>query len=129
MPEFIIKNKNITVSGGFIENIMPELNGAFVKVYLYMLMLAESGRRAENSDIAARLGLLESEVVQAVKIFCEYGLISADNEKVVFEKGSSFEQPSGKKVNEQPKETPEAVKTKPQAEKVQYSVTEMEDVL
>ena len=65
MPKFKIQNKTIAVSSNFIENIMPELNGAFVKVYLYILMLANTGKSAENSDIAQKLGLLESEVVRA----------------------------------------------------------------
>jgi len=80
VPVFKIKNNNVTISCDFIENIMPELNGAYVKVYLYILMLASKGESAENADIAKHLGLLESEVKHAVEILSDCELISISDE-------------------------------------------------
>ncbi len=82
MPVFKVSNSEISVSCNFIENIMPTLNGAYVKIYLYILMLANKGERADNSDIATKLGLLESDVVHAFGVLSEQGLIDVSGDIV-----------------------------------------------
>lgn len=120
MPKFKIQNKNITVSSDFIENIMPELNGAFVKVYLYVLMLANSNKSAENADIAKKLGLLESEVVRAFEILSECELIDIRDNIIYLGEKSSISEDEPEQADEI---TPPPVPK--DSVKVQYSVSEM----
>jgi len=120
VPKFKIQNKNITVSSDFIENIMPELNGAFVKVYLYVLMLANSNKSAENADIAKKLGLLESEVVRAFEILSECELIDIRDNIIYLGEKSSISEDEPEQADEI---TPPPVPK--DSVKVQYSVSEM----
>ena len=120
MPKFKIQNKNVTVSSDFIENIMPELNGAFVKVYLYVLMLANNNKSAENADIAKKLGLLESEVVRAFEILSECELIDIRDNIIYLGKKSSISEDEPEQTDEI---TPPPVPK--DSVKVQYSVSEM----
>lgn len=121
MPKFKIQNKNIAVSSNFIENIMPELNGAFVKVYLYILMLANTGKSAENADIAQKLGLLESEVVRAFEILSECELIDI-RDNIIYLGEKSFEDSEASEAAEEADQIPPVPKD---SVKVQYSVSEM----
>ena len=82
MPKFVTNSGDIIVSGEFICNIMPDLNGAFVKVYLYIRYLAAMGLEVENSGIAEKIGLLESEVVHALGVLEDCGLIRIDGDTV-----------------------------------------------
>ena len=75
MPNFNIKPQYMSVSMDFIENLMPEANPTFVKVYLYALMLICKGEIAESGVIAKKLGLLESDVILAMKYWEEKGLL------------------------------------------------------
>lgn len=68
----------VPVSTEFIENYMTEANGAYVKVYLYILYMAVEGRSAEVSIIARTLNLLEGDVVNAVEYWREKGLLPRD---------------------------------------------------
>lgn len=84
MPSFQINADYIAVSAEFIENKMPQANGAYVKVYMYMLYLAVKNIDAENSTIAAKLNLLESDVVNAVNYWCNCGAMSSENDVITF---------------------------------------------
>lgn len=75
MPNFNIKNEYMSVSMDFIENLMPDANPTFVKVYLYALMLSSKGEIIESGVIAKRLNLLESDVILAMKYWEEKGLL------------------------------------------------------
>ena len=75
MPNFNIKPQYMSVSMDFIENLMPEANPTFVKVYLYALMLSSKGEIIESGVIAKKLGLLESDVILAMKYWEEKGLL------------------------------------------------------
>lgn len=79
MPSFQINADYISVSADFIENKMPQANGAYVKVYMHMLYLAVKNIDEENSAIAAKLNLLESDVVNAVNYWCDCGAMSNEN--------------------------------------------------
>lgn len=76
MPSFNIKPQYMSVSMDFIENLMPEANPTFVKVYLYALMLSSKGEEAQSGIISQKLGLLESDVILAMKYWEEKGLLS-----------------------------------------------------
>lgn len=104
MPIFQYNADFIPVSADFIENKMPDANGAYVKVYLYILSLAVKNSEEENSVIAKKLNLLESDVVNAIEYWRENGVISYSNGSVTF--GTSTVQPA-----EEEKNTPEHVQT------------------
>lgn len=84
MPTFQYNADFIPVSSDFIENKMPDANGAYVKVYLYMLNLALKNREEENSVIAKNLNLLESDVVNAIDYWRDNGAISCSNGSITF---------------------------------------------
>lgn len=67
MADYISNAGYVPVPADFIETKMAEANGAYVKVYLYMLSLAVKGKSVPNSEIAQKLHLLESDVVNAIK--------------------------------------------------------------
>lgn len=82
MPYFSNDNKFIAVPAEFIRNHLPQANPTFVKVYLYLLMLASENSRAEFSDIADTLGLLESDLMLAIKYW--------ESEGIIFKSGDAF---------------------------------------
>lgn len=82
MPYFSNDNKFISVPADFIHNYLPQANPTFVKVYLYLLMLASENSRAEFSEIADTLGLLESDLMLALKYW--------EGEGVIFKNGDAF---------------------------------------
>lgn len=84
MARFICNNQSVSVSTDFIKNKMKDINGAFVKVYLYALYLANTSYECEFSKIAQTLGLLESEVIKAFKELDKADVLHFDGERVVF---------------------------------------------
>ncbi|MCX7714631.1 MAG: DnaD domain protein [Clostridia bacterium] len=98
MPQFKLNKKYVSVSSDFIENLLPSANATFVKVYLYALWLAHDGKDVDNSLIAERLGILESDVVQAFTYWYKKGLLNAENGVVEF---LNFCEKSDKPVTEQ----------------------------
>lgn len=82
MPYFSNDNKFIAVPAEFIRNHLPQANPTFVKVYLYLLMLASENTPAEFSEIADTLGLLESDLMLAIKYW--------ESEGVIFKNGDAF---------------------------------------
>lgn len=96
MPEFITKTEFIPVSSDFIERSMLNANGAYVKVYLYALNLAYKGISEDNTDIAKKLNLLESDVVNAFEFWKNENIISLSNDCVYFN-GQAENKPGQKK--------------------------------
>ncbi len=95
MPQFIQKQKNITIPMYFVETLMPQANPTFVKIYLYALMLAANNTAVDNSFIAAQLGILESDVVGAFAYWQSVGALRFDSDCVEFlsaEQGAPSEQ-------------------------------------
>lgn len=84
MARFVCSNPSVVVSADFIKNKMKNINGAFVKVYLYALCLAQTAQECEFSYIASELGLLESEVILAFEALDKEGVLAFDGEKVLF---------------------------------------------
>lgn len=81
MPTFSYENGYVPVSKSFIANKLPQANPTFIKVYLYLLMLAQDRSSAQFRDIANTLGILESDLMQAVTYWEAQGEIikSGDN--------------------------------------------------
>lgn len=81
MLNFVYENNNILIDTDFIKNKMKEINGEFVKVYLYLMYAAQNNIEVTYSDIATELGLLESEVIKAFDIFFEKGILKKSPQK------------------------------------------------
>ena len=84
MPYFANDNKFTAVPTEFIKKQLPQANPTFVKVYLYLFMLASEKASMEFSDIAETLGLLESDLMLAVKYWETAGAIIRNGESFVF---------------------------------------------
>ncbi len=55
------------VSNRFIDRFLPEANGEFVKVYVFLLRLVSEGREISVSYLADRLNHTEKDVLRALK--------------------------------------------------------------
>lgn len=84
MPQFTTENDFVPVSFDFIGNYLPEANATFVKIYIYLLMLAACRSDESFGSIAKTLGILESDLVNAVDYWKDRGLIFTDGEKLSF---------------------------------------------
>lgn len=82
MPYFSNDNNFTAVPTEFIKKQLPQANPTFVKVYLYLLMLASEKINKEFSEIAEILGLLESDLMLAIKYWESCG--------VIFKNGDNF---------------------------------------
>lgn len=68
-----------TVSNLFIDNYMPQANGEFVKIYLYLLRcMSDPDMDISISSIADRFDHTEKDVVRALRYFAGKGLISIE---------------------------------------------------
>lgn len=108
MPEFIVQIDYIPVSTDFIEKKMLNANGAYVKVYLYALNLAYKGISEDTSDIAKKLNLLESDVLNAFEYFEKEELLTINNNYIYFNGQHNGEKNKERKVNVR-KKAPENV--------------------
>ncbi len=86
MPNFKFNMDFVPIPKDFIEHIMPSANPAYVVVYLYIMFLASQGKSAETEHIAQRLGLIESDVVNAIKFWNEKGLFSGTGDNIIIKK-------------------------------------------
>lgn len=69
----------ITVSNIFIDNYMPQANGEFVKIYLYLLRcMADSSMDLSITTIADKFDQTEKDVNRALRYFAGKGLISIE---------------------------------------------------
>ena len=88
MPKFNVKSNYIPVSRDFIENKMPSANGAYVKVYIASLLLGYDGVEMSTSGMSRLLGLLESDIVNALEYWNEKGALKYDGGNVLFDGAS-----------------------------------------
>lgn len=101
MPKFNADFDFIPVSADFIENDMPSANGAYVKVYLLALSLAFSKNEMTTAEIAQKLNLLESDVVNAFEYWKEKGVIHISGDNILFGSSQPTEEKPFKKNIEQ----------------------------
>ena len=80
MSKFWVKNDYIQVPVSFVEDYMKEANGAYVKVYLYILNIASKGQDRSYSEIAKELNLIESDIVNAVEYWKNAGIFKENGE-------------------------------------------------
>lgn len=70
-----------SVSNFFIDEYMPQANGEFVKVYLYLLRLVDSNSDSVSDElsteaIADQFGLLEADVYRALEYWAKHKLLT-----------------------------------------------------
>ena len=86
MPKFKLNIDFVPVPKDFIEHIMPSANAAYVKVYMYIMLLASEGRSADTALIAKRLSLLETDVVNAVDYWNKRGVFSGRGDTIIIKR-------------------------------------------
>ncbi|MBR4723877.1 MAG: DnaD domain protein [Clostridia bacterium] len=84
MPQFTTENGFVPVSFDFVKNHLPEANATFVKIYIYLLMLAVQKASEPSSEIAKTLGILESDLVNAINYWQNKGLLVSNGDSVSF---------------------------------------------
>lgn len=84
MPTFSLTNDSVNIPSKFIKEKLPDANPTFVKVYIYLLMLASENRRCEFSEIADTLGLLESDLMLAISYWQKQGELTKTDSGILF---------------------------------------------
>ena len=69
------------VSNFFIDYYMTEANGEFVKVYLYLVRLLNSGRAITVADIADHFNLTEKDICRAIRYWIKEGVLQLEYTK------------------------------------------------
>jgi len=82
MPQFTAEDAFVHVPFDFVENHLPKANATFVKIYIYLLMLAAKKQEKAFGDIAKELDILESDLMNAISYWQEKGVLFADGETV-----------------------------------------------
>lgn len=100
----------MVIDAAFIDKLMPSANGTFVKVYLLALMYAGSGVTASNAQLAEKLGILESDVVQAFAYWCEVGAVTIADGEVTFMPVNASEKRAEKAVSVKAQKTADVMK-------------------
>lgn len=86
MPNFKFNMDFVPVPRDFIEHIMPSSNASYVMVYIYILMLASTGKNISTAEIAKKLGLIESDVVNAIKYWNNKGVMYGTGDNIIIKK-------------------------------------------
>ena len=86
MPNFKLNMDFVPIPKDFIEHIMPSSNAAYVVVYMYIMFLASTGKSAETEEIAKKLGLIESDVVNAIKYWNDKGIFSGTGDTIIIKR-------------------------------------------
>ncbi len=66
------------VSNFFIDYYMTEANGEFVKIYLYLVRLLNSGKEVTVAGIADHFNLTEKDICRAVKYWIKQGVLQLE---------------------------------------------------
>ncbi len=69
------------VSNFFIDYYMTDANGEFVKVYLYLVRLLNSGRAVTIADIADHFNLTEKDICRAIRYWIKEGVLQLEYTK------------------------------------------------
>ncbi|MBQ9983884.1 MAG: DnaD domain protein [Lachnospiraceae bacterium] len=69
------------VSNFFIDYYMTEANGEFVKVYLYLVRLLNSGRAVTVADIADHFNSTEKDICRAIRYWIKEGVLQLEYTK------------------------------------------------
>lgn len=66
------------ISNFFIDYYMTDANGEFVKVYLYLIRLLNSGRAITVAEIADHFNLTEKDICRAIRYWIEQGVLQLE---------------------------------------------------
>lgn len=80
MYKFLVECEHLPVPVDFVKNHLKDANGAYVKVYLYILYLASGNLEMSFSDIARELNLIESDVLNAIDYWKKAGVLKEGND-------------------------------------------------
>lgn len=86
MPNFKFNMDFVPVPRDFIEHIMPTANASYVMVYMYILLLATTNKSMSTADIAKKLGLIETDVVNAIQYWNKTGIMSGTGDNIIIKK-------------------------------------------
>ncbi len=75
---------NTTIPDIFFTQYLPEANGDFLKVYLYILFLSKYDKDIKINDLCKKLGLSLKVIQDAMKYWEEQGVITKKNTGFVF---------------------------------------------
>jgi len=84
MPVFKQKSKSVNISFDFIDKFFPTANPAFIMVYIYALRLSVENIAMDYAELSSKLGLLESDIVKALRYWSDNNLIILDEDLVIF---------------------------------------------
>lgn len=86
MPNFKFNMDFVPVPRDFIEHIMPTANASYVMVYMYIMLLASTDKSMSTADIAKKLGLIETDVVNAIQYWNKIGVMSGTGDNIIIKK-------------------------------------------
>ena len=75
---------NTTIPDIFFTQYLPEANGDFLKVYLYILFLSKYDKDIKINDLCKKLGLSLKTIQDAMKYWEDQGVITKKNTGFVF---------------------------------------------
>lgn len=75
------KEKFTTISNIFIDRYMPEANGEFVKLYIYLIRLLQDNIGATVSSIADKMSCQEKDVCRGIKYWISKGILDLKYDK------------------------------------------------
>jgi DnaD/phage-associated family protein len=68
-------DSDVLVSSGFLNQYMPSANGEYVKIYLYLLQIFQSGGELSFSSMADIFEMTEKDVLRALKYWSGKGVL------------------------------------------------------
>lgn len=88
--------QDVTIlSNAFLDGHMPQANGEFVKIYLYLLRVSQDPAKSVSlTQIADRMSCTESDVVRAVRYWEKTGLLIVETDEKKRIAGITFADPA-----------------------------------
>ena len=123
------EKKYTLLSNLFIDDYMPQANGAYVKVYLYLLrLLGNTGKECTLTSVADALDETEKDIERALKYWEEKNLMRLEREEGTAITGVAFLEPPEVERTPEPQEettSQDSAETEPkEKEEVSQSGTE-----
>ncbi len=99
------EKKYTLLSNLFIDDYMPQANGAYVKVYLYLLrLLGNAGKECTLTSVADALDETEKDIERALKYWEEKNLMRLEREEGAAITGVAFLEPPEVEKTPEPQE-------------------------
>lgn len=127
MPYIEPNGAFVPVGYDFIFNKMPEANGTYVKIYLYIL--ASAGRNIEYSEIAKALSVLESDVVNGVDYWVAAGVLNKNEDRISQSALASGDKGNSNIIKEEKNSEPVFEKSVAYVQKSDYTNDQVSDAV